>query len=195
MQTPRSPRSNQQRSDTTRHALLSAAHPLFVAHGYAATSTPSIVAAAGLTRGALYHHFHDKRALFQALVEQEAHAVAAHIEASTATATTAIEALLVGADAYVDAMAVGGRTRLLLIEGPAVLGLATMHAIDAGAAARTLRDGLHAALPNQLTPLELERLSSLISAAFDRAALELEAGHDRTAVVAAIHELLTRLTA
>ncbi|MFX7731869.1 helix-turn-helix domain-containing protein, partial [Acinetobacter baumannii] len=59
---------------------MQAARALFVDKGYAETSTPEIVAAAGITRGALYHHFEDKRALFRAIVTGEALAVAAAIE-------------------------------------------------------------------------------------------------------------------
>ena len=61
-------RTNRDRTERTRAALLQAARALFVAKGYADTSTPEIVAAAGITRGALYHHFDDKRALFRAVV-------------------------------------------------------------------------------------------------------------------------------
>ncbi|NUS71372.1 MAG: helix-turn-helix transcriptional regulator, partial [Ensifer adhaerens] len=76
MQQDISRRSNRERSDTTRAAILDAARGLFVTRGYADTSTPDIVAAAGLSRGALYHHFEDKKALFRAVAEREASAVA-----------------------------------------------------------------------------------------------------------------------
>lgn len=69
-------RSNQERTEATRTALLSAARKLFVEKGYAATSTPEIAAAADITRGALYHHFADKQDLFRAILEDEARAVA-----------------------------------------------------------------------------------------------------------------------
>src|SRR5690606_256195 len=126
-------RSNDERTQATRAALLAAARDCFVRDGYAGTSTPAIVAAAGITRGALYHHFADKKDLFRHVVEQEARAVADAIEAALPVAgipaagvpaddVRAREALMVGSIAYFDAMAVSGRTRLLLREGPAVLG-------------------------------------------------------------------------
>src|ERR1700736_5772327 len=60
----------------TRQALVDAARRLFTEQGYAATGTEEIVAAARVTRGALYHHFHDKTDLFRAVMEQIAREVA-----------------------------------------------------------------------------------------------------------------------
>ena len=73
-------RSNRERTERHARDLLAAARALFTDKGYAETGTPDIVAAAGVTRGALYHHFADKQALFRAVVEREAAAVAAEIE-------------------------------------------------------------------------------------------------------------------
>lgn len=174
MQTPR--RTNRDRTDATRAALMEAGRALFVAKGYGETSTPEIVAAAGVTRGALYHHFEDKRALFRAVVADEAAAVAEDIERSAPRDLPAVQALLAGADAYLAAMRQPGRTRLLLIEGPAVLGAEAMRTLDEETAARTLREGLEAAGGRHGAPLAA--LGDLLSAAFDRAALTIESGAD-----------------
>lgn len=184
-------RSNLERAETTRQALLGAARGLFIAKGYAETSTPEIVAAAGITRGALYHHFEDKKALFRALLEAEARAIADEIEAAAPDELAPIEALEAGGQAYLRAMAVPGRTRLLLIEGPAVLGLKEMAALDAANGARTLREGLEAALPGAGLPIA--EFAQLLSAAFDRAALATETGEDAAAYGRAVTALMARL--
>jgi AcrR family transcriptional regulator len=187
-----STRSNQDRTQQTRAALIAAARTLFVARGYAETGTPEIVAAAGITRGALYHHFRDKRDLFRAVAEEEARAVAAGIEASAGAVSgeTPLDALRAGSRAYLDAMAVPGRTRLLLTEAPAVLGPAETRALDEAHAARTLRDGLVEA---GVTGAESAALGDILSAAFDRAALAIDGGGDRAAYEAALSLLITRL--
>lgn len=187
------PRSNRDRTEKTRAALILAARALFVDKGYADTSTPEIVAAAGITRGALYHHFEDKRALFRAVVTDEALAVARAIERETPDGLQPLEALLKGSVAYLDAMRVPGRTRLLLIEGPSVLGLAEMKKLDDENAARTLRDGLEAAIDARGLPLAA--VADLLSAAFDRAALAIDAGEDAQAYRAAIAALIQRVVA
>ncbi len=170
-------RTNRERSETTRAALISAARRLFVTKGYSETGTPEIVSAAGVTRGALYHHFADKPALFRAVVEQEAAAVAVEIEQATPESLTPQEALLRGGQAFMKAMAVRGRTRLLLLDGPAILGRGEMDAIDREHGARTLREGLSAAMAAGAIPaLPLDATTTLLAACFDRAALAVEAG-------------------
>lgn len=184
-------RSNRERTEQTRGALIDAGRRLFVDKGYAETATPEIAAAAGVTRGALYHHFEDKKALFRAVVEVEARAVAEAIAASSASDDTPRDALIAGVSAYFDAMMAEGRTRLLLIDAPAVLGLPASQAIDADNAERTLRTGLAAMLPR--AGATLEPLTLLLSAGFDRAAIAIEAGAERRSYEQAITVLLDSL--
>lgn len=187
------PRTNRERTEATRGALLAAARALFVSKGYADTSTPEIVAAAGITRGALYHHFEDKRALFRAVLEEEARAVADEIERAAPAARSPRKALIAGSEAYLDAMTVAGRTRLLLVDGPAVLGPGESLALDQAHAGRTLREGLAAALDQRIAPpLTVDALATLLSAAFDRAALAIDAGDDPAAIRAAMVRLIER---
>lgn len=190
-------RSNRDRTEATRDALLQAARALFVGKGYADTVTPQVVELAGVTRGALYHHFEDKRDLFRAVLEKEAHAVAQEIEAAAKPGDSALAALRDGSDAYLAAMQVSGRTRLLLIDGPAALGSREAAALDDAHAARTLREGLAAALEagGRATALPVDALADLLSAAFDRAALAIEAGADAQAYRQALKHLIDRVVA
>ncbi|NOK03864.1 MULTISPECIES: TetR/AcrR family transcriptional regulator [Myxococcus] len=189
---PRARRSNDERSATTRQALVSASRALFVEKGYAQTSTPEVVAAAAVTRGALYHHFEDKQALLRAVLEREFAELRRAIDQATPPALDAREALIAGSLAYLDAMAVPGRTRLLLVDGPAVFGHAEMMALDEASAAGSLREGLAALLGDG--PL-VPALASLLSAAFDRAALAISTGGDAKAYRAAMLALIERVTA
>lgn len=196
MQEEKRRRSNRERTDATRAALIAAARQLFVEKGYAETGTPAIVAAARVTRGALYHHFADKADLLRAVIEAEARAVAEAIEADTAVPASPLDALLTGSDAYFRAMAEPGRARLLLLEGPAVLGPDGMADIDRQTGGATLREGLASALPPELrATVSLDALADLISAAFDRAALAISLGEPADGYRAAITALLSRLAA
>lgn len=189
-------RSNADRSNSTRHALLEAARALFLMEGFAAVGTPMLVERAGLTRGALYHHFADKQAVFLAVVEEEAALIAAEIEQGSASAATALEALFDGADAYFRAMEVPGRVRLMLLDGPAVLGPETMRRIDRETGGETLRRGLSEVMGRDTCDPEVEMLADLVSAMFDRAALAqdaaTEAGNYRGMVVSVLEKIVER---
>ncbi|WP_333827878.1 TetR/AcrR family transcriptional regulator [Pararhodobacter sp.] len=186
-------RSNHDRRQETRGALLGAARALFLEKGYAATGTPEVVERAGLTRGALYHHFKDKQALFLAVVEAEAAQIAAGIEAGSANAQTPLAALMEGAQAFFAAMRVPGRVRLMLLEGPAVLSPETMRRIDLETGGRELRLGLAEALGKDATTGRVNALADLVSALFDRAALAIAGGADAQLYEEAVRELLAVL--
>jgi AcrR family transcriptional regulator len=188
-------RSNADRTAATRGALIAAARDLFVDKGYTETGTPEIVAAANVTRGALYHHFADKADLFRAVVHAEAQSVAKLIESRSADPTSALDALSSGTDAYFSAMAVPGRVRLLLTDGPAVLGHAEMSKIDNQTGGEELRQGLTYALSgNEYAALPIDALTDLLSAAFDRAVLAIEGGkeadHYRSAILLILKGLI-----
>ena len=187
-------RSNRERTEATRGALIAAARSLFADAGYAATGTPDIVAAAQVTRGALYHHFSDKADLFRAVVEAESLAVGEEIARRAGTAEDAMTALLQGARAYFDAMQAAGRTRLLLVDGPAVLGHAEMRRIDRASGEEELRIGL-VGLGITDDPDILKSLTSQLSAAFDRGALDIADGVPLERVMAAMTLILERLGA
>ena len=193
-ETPR--RTNKERTETTRAALIAAARSLFVEKGYSETGTPEIVAAANVTRGALYHHFADKADLFRAVVEREARAVADEIEQGSALRDSPFEALMAGAEAYFAAMTAPGRAHLLLHGGPAVLGPAEMNRIDRETGGESLRTGLAAAFDQDtLSADRLDALTDILSAAFDRAALAIAQGGDADHYKAATKRLLKGILA
>ena len=164
-------RSQKDRSDAMRASLLEAGRKLFVRNGYSATGTPEIVAAAGVTRGALYHHFRDKQALFFEIVRAEAEAVAAEIEAADYGGLSLIETLIQGGEAFLAAMRAPGRARLMLVEAPAVLGQDDMAEIGSVARGQTFGAGLRGAGVDRA-----EQLAALLSAAYDHAALAIDRG-------------------
>lgn len=169
-------RSQVERTDTTRAALIAAARGLFLGRGYANTGTPEIVAAAGLTRGALYHHFADKSALFLAVAEQLAQEVADDVARGSAHHGRSIDALLAGAEAYFSSMGQPGRARLLLLEAPTVLSPEQVMALSERAGSQALKEGLAQLLGAAGEPAPLRELTMLLSAAFDRAALAMVQG-------------------
>lgn len=157
----------------TQRALLAAARRLFAEKGFAGTSTPEIVAAAGVTRGALYHHYADKTALFAAVVEEEQALLAMAINAAAEGGEESgpVRALIAGGDAFLDGMQDPGRRRILLVDAPAVLGRASLDAIDARHGLRTLVEGVEAAIAaGAIRDLPARPLAHLLNALFDRAA-------------------------
>ncbi len=166
--------TNVARSEAMRARLLAAARKLFADQGFAETGTPQIVKEADVTRGALYHHFADKTALFRTVVEAEAQSVSQEIQAAAGSSSTDLDD---GARTFFKAMSVPGRVRILLRDGPAVLGHAEMNRIDAGAGGSTLLAALEIWRPDLAKPVR-QRLAALLSAAFDRAALAIAEGDD-----------------
>lgn len=171
-------RSNKDRTEATQSALLTAARHLFAEQGYAETSTPEIVRAAGVTRGALYHHFEDKVALFRAVIMEEYRAVADEITNSAKSVPgSALDALRQGSRGFLDAMSDEGRVRIMLRDGPAVLGQAELDKIDRDTSADTLRLGLAEAMDaGEIKRLPVDALTKQLSALFDRSALAVSEG-------------------
>lgn len=186
-------RSQGERTDATRAALVSAARRLFELRGFAATGTPEIVTAANVTRGALYHHFTDKTELFHAVARQVAQEVADEIVQRSRHHKPPVDALLAGAQAYFAAMAEAGRARLLLLEAPAVLTAEQVQGLNDLAGFQALQEGLQAALDGHPEGVPLRELSVLLSAAFDRAALAIARGEPATPYEQAVRLLLSRL--
>jgi AcrR family transcriptional regulator len=117
-------RTQAERTAATRALLLEAGRRLFATDGYAAVSTQTIVNAAGVTRGALYHQFGDKAGLFAAVYEDVERDVVAAIMDRIASAAPAsqLEAMRIGARLFLDECSSPKVQRIVLIDAPAVLG-------------------------------------------------------------------------
>jgi AcrR family transcriptional regulator len=111
-------------SEATRQALIAAARDLFAGRGYAGVATEEIVQAAGVTRGALYHHFAGKLELFEAVYEEVERQLVERIASSamSAAASDPLAALHAGAQAFLDACEDPAVQRIALVDAPSVLG-------------------------------------------------------------------------
>jgi AcrR family transcriptional regulator len=170
-----------QQWEETRRALLVAARKLFGKSGFAATGTEELVAAAKVTRGALYYHFADKTALFDAVFEEIAVEVLAAIEAAAAARPTKLDGLIAGCRAYLEACLQPSVRRIYVIDAPSVLGPARVREVDARHAQGSLREGIEDVLAEtRAMGLSADALTALFSGALDEAVLWL-VRHDEPA--------------
>lgn len=163
--------SNEQRTARTRASLLKAARAEFAAHGYADAATTAIVSRAGATRGALYHHFKDKLALFDAVVEAEDARVAALIDDETVVMGRAYDALIHGIGIYLDNATAPATRRILMLDGPSALGWKRWREIQSAHSLRTLREGMEAAQAQGeiAATISVSVAASLFAASLDEA--------------------------
>jgi AcrR family transcriptional regulator len=124
--TPRTRRTQAGRSAATREALVAAARRLFAAHGFAEVPADAIVAEAGVTRGALYHQFADKTALFDAALEAVEADIARRLADAVASSgiSDPVGALRHAVRTWLDICVEPEIHRIALIDGPSVLGWA-----------------------------------------------------------------------
>jgi AcrR family transcriptional regulator len=131
-------------ADETRRAILAAARSSFTELGFAATSTTAIAAAAGVTRGALYHHFAGKTELFRAVFVELEHELNTTVIAAALAETDSLRAFVAGCAAVLDFGVRPDYQRIAVVDGPAVLGIAEWHAIDVGIGLSSMDAGLAA---------------------------------------------------
>jgi len=111
-----------ERRASTSHALRLAARELFGTRGFDHVSVDDIAAAAGVTRGALYHYFDSKEQLFEAVFEEVETGLVERVVRASFTSTDSEQRLRDGCDAFIDATADRELSRIALIDAPAVLG-------------------------------------------------------------------------
>jgi AcrR family transcriptional regulator len=187
------PRTQAERLANTRAALLKAAKTVFSEQGYEAASTEEIVRRAKVTRGALYHHFEDKRALFDAVASEVARDIAARIDKVTPM-DEPLQALIVGTGAFLDACLDPAVRRIYLIDAPAVLGWHRWREIDAPHGVRSLREGVTAMLAQRSDDaLAVEPTTFLLAGAFNEAALWIAEAKDEKAARRAMDRALAAL--
>lgn len=138
--------TNPERTAHTRARLLGVARTLFARDGYAATPTEAILEGAGVQRGALYHHFADKAALFEAVCMQLVEEALPPIEAATAKTRSPLDALIRGSIAWIEFVTRDDVRRILLVDGPTVLGWQRWQALDDRLSVNALREALREAI-------------------------------------------------
>jgi AcrR family transcriptional regulator len=196
----RPPTRRDEGARATRDALVHAGLELFGKRGYAEVGTEEIVARARVTRGALYHHFEDKRDLFRAVHERVEDELIARIGAAMAEVTDPWELMLTGTRSFLDACEEPAVKQIALIDAPAVLGWDEWRHIDERYGLGLTRAALRGAVDaGVLRPLPVEPLSHLLLAALSEAALMIAGADDpastRREVEAALVELLEGLRA
>ncbi len=177
-----SSRTQAERTQTTVAALLGAARELFARDGYAATSLDEVVTHAGLTKGALYHHFAGKQALFRAVYEQELQRMIAMIEnhASVKATQSSWGTLQAACEAFLDVSLDPAIQRITLLDAPAALGWETMREIENKTTLRLLKEALKRAMDERsITVRPVDPLANLLFGAMCEAAMAIARGADQ----------------
>jgi AcrR family transcriptional regulator len=168
-----------EQTEATRRALLDAARALFASKGFADTPTEEIVARAGVTRGALYHHFKDKIALFRAVVEEMEQEVTAKVAEAAMGSGGVWEGLIGATERFLDLCMDPAVRRVLLTEAPAVLGIATWREIERRYGLGLTQVALETAMAEGLIEQQpSEPLAHIVLGAVNEAALTIGAAED-----------------
>jgi AcrR family transcriptional regulator len=158
-------------AQATRFALVRAALELFTERGYASVGTEEIAARATLTRGALYHHFADKRDLFRAVFERVEADLMERIGAQMETTDDPYELMIAGMRSFLDACEEPAVKQISLTDAPAVLGWQEWREIDNRHGLGLTRNALQGAVDaGVLRPIAVEPMAHLLVAALAEAA-------------------------
>jgi AcrR family transcriptional regulator len=193
-------RTQEERSQATCAALIDAARGLFVARGYGDVSANEIVAMAGVTRGALYHHFPaGKLDLFRSVLERIEVELDRAVRDRVSSALNApgvdpIRAAVMGLDPYFDLVSEPGVGRMLLIEAPAVLGPTGWRDIDAPWGVGQFGDLLAAFIDLGIYEAPpIAPLARMLYGAAAEAALYLAEADDKTTAREMVRDAFTRM--
>jgi AcrR family transcriptional regulator len=182
----------------TRGQLIEVATRLFAEHGYEGTSIEAVLSAAGVSRGALYHHFAGKEALFEAVVSAVSDKVTADLVDVIGHRSDPVDALRTAALAWISLAADPVIRRVVLVDAPSVLGWERWRDMDHGRTLGAMREMLQAVSDSGRLPAELVApFSHMILAALDEIVLVVARSADSAAAVAegrmAVEALLDRL--
>lgn len=181
----------QQREETTR-ALSATARRLFAEHGYGNIGLETIAQAAGVSKGALYHHFSSKADLFRHVLARVQHEVGEQVAQAAEAVADSWEGLLAGCRAFLAAATDPEIQRIMLVDGPAVLGWKDWRELDAESSARHLAEALTALMTEGvLAKRPVEPMVRLLSGAMNEAAVWLAHSPDPKADLAATMDTLT----
>jgi len=181
--------------EETRAKLIQAARKAFAGKGYAAASMDELTAEAGLTRGALYHNFGDKRGLLQAVVDQIDAEMAARARAVAGKAANAWEGLLAEGAAYIEMALNPEVQRIVLLDGPAVLGDPSQWPSQ-NSCLQTTTQTVEALIAEGIVkPVDAEAAARLLNGAALNAALWIAASDDPRSVLAKAVEAFRCLAA
>jgi AcrR family transcriptional regulator len=192
---PERPRTKAGQREATIAALVRAARELFAARGYADVGTEEIVQAAGVTRGALYHHFPGgKEQLFQAVLVQVSVEMTREVMSKAGAAGDPWGELVVGIEAFLDACTNPEMQRIVLIDGPSVLGWDVWRAIDAEHGLGLLEQVVQAAIDaGQLLPQSARAVAHVLLGALDEAAMVVARAEDPVAARAEMGQTVRHL--
>jgi AcrR family transcriptional regulator len=178
----------------TREALIQAALELFTERGYAGVGTEEIVSRAKVTRGALYHHFTDKRDLFRAVFERVEGDLMERIGSTMEGADDAWDLMVAGMRAFLDACEEPAVKQISLTDAPAVLGWEEWREIDNRHGLGLTRAALQGAVDaGVLRPIAVEPMAHLFVAALSEAAFVIAHAERPRRARAEVEEALTQL--
>src|SRR5689334_4663958 len=181
-------------AQATRDALIRAALELFTKRGYAAVGTEEIVARAKVTRGALYHHFADKRDLFRAVFERVEADLMERIGASMEATEDPVDLMLAGMRSFLDACEEPAVKQISLTDAPAVLGWQEWREIDNRHGLGLTRAALQGAVDaGVLRPIAVEPMAHLFVAALSEAAFVIAHSNRPRKARAEVEEALVQL--
>ncbi|MEV6595678.1 TetR family transcriptional regulator [Actinoplanes sp. NPDC051346] len=187
-------RATKEQSEITARRIRDVAAALFAERGYAAVGLEEVAAAAGVTRGAVYHHYRNKQHLFEAVAAAAQERVADAVARAADATTDPWEGLVAGCQAFLIASVADTHRRILLVDAPAVMGWSTWRSQDAAASGHHLTEAVAAlAAGGRLEVNSPEATAALLSGAMNEAALRIAEAPDRDAALADTWPDLLRL--